>query len=579
MACRFSRLRNSKRGGALAISMLFFVLVAIAGAAMLSISSVHRLQTVRNGIDVRLMIAAEAGIETVRGRFTVVPDIQEDWTALLPTPGWNEIERLSINGMNVTVEAQPVGGPSVPTARVRSTAVAGAKSRTVEYTIKVATFSDYAVFNADSGMSTLGPDYKGVGNLYFAGNVNIPNSGAQLFGKSHMVGSIVQGYGPGNNPGTGQPWNYHFPIEPPAQNQPPIPIPTWAAPWDSLENVARSPIGHFWAENTLAIELTGTTYTRYYVERVAANGNMYGAASGNDWLLLSSAVSVAPGARLRTTTPTPGNEYRLAQQTGIPIPDEGIIYVATGSVSAVNPSRLGVVQSDSTSGTNTWVQPTNWASNASAATVPATVGSDYDIVRNNGMPGDPFAKVLLLWGNLDDRRVSIACDHKIVLADKISYQSLLDNPQWRIFHGDGLSGKQSPGALGFKEMLGVMSREDSMLTPTWWRPVLPSQAPGVTAGDIIPGHFPADAYPMDGVIYASYDTRPHRHRNNLSVGEFWGHGGLIAGGSYAAGMGNHFRVRNYHWDFRLALTTPPYFLRAYNVSAIFLPGTWRTYEN
>jgi hypothetical protein len=29
----------------------------------------------------------------------------------------------------------------------------------------------------------------------------------------------------------------------------------------------------------------------------------------------------------------------------------------------------------------------------------------------------------------------------------------------------------------------------------------------------------------------------------------------------------------------LALTTPPYFLRAYNVSAVFLPGTWRTYEN
>jgi hypothetical protein len=43
-------------------------------------------------------------------------------------------------------------------------------------------------------------------------------------------------------------------------------------------------------------------------------------------------------------------------------------------------------------------------------------------------------------------------------------------------------------------------------------------------------------------------------------------------------LGDHFKVRNYHWDYRLELTTPPYFLRAYNASAVFLPGTWRTYD-
>ncbi len=581
MAIRFSRLRSSKRGGALAISMLFFVLVAIAGAALLSISGYHRIQTVRNGIDVRLMIAAEAGVESVRGRFTVVPNIQEDWTALLPTNGWNTIETMTINGIGVTVEARPIGGPSVPTARVRSTAVSGTKTRSVEYTIKVATFSDYAVFNAGSSTSTLGANYKGVGNLYFGGDVDIPNTGAQIFGSSYMEGSVVQNYGPGNNGTTGQPWTYHFPIEPPAEEQPNIPIPVWAAPWDSVRDVARSNLGHYYAENTLAIRLDGITYTRWYVERVpSGTGNMLtGTSSPNlpvEWLNLNSATTPPIEQRFRTRSSLGGN-YFLRMQTGIPIPDEGVIYVRTGSVSSTAtghfpPSMLGVQIADSLSGTNSWVQPTNWDDNATTST-----GSDRNIVRNNGMSGDPYARVLLLWGQLTDRRVSIACDHKIILADTIRYTNLL--PQWRIFHGDGRNGKESPGALGFKEMLGVMGREDVHLTPTWWRRVSSTLVPGETAGDLIPGHHPTDAYPMDGVFFSVYDTRPHRFYSGQPWGEFWGHGGLIAGGSYAAGMGDHFKVRNYHWDFRLALTTPPYFLRAYNASAVFLPGTWRTYEN
>ena len=163
--------RAGNKGGALASAMLFFVVVTVAGAALLSISMQHRLQIVRHGIDVRLMIAAEAGIESVRGRFTVVPQIQEDWASLVPGTGWNNIDSMTVNGIPVTVEARSIGGASVPTARVRSTAIAGSRRRTVEYTIKVATFSDYAVFNAGSGDSTLGVNYKGVGNLYFGGDV------------------------------------------------------------------------------------------------------------------------------------------------------------------------------------------------------------------------------------------------------------------------------------------------------------------------------------------------------------------------------------------------------------------------
>jgi hypothetical protein len=341
-----------------------------------------------------------------------------------------------------------------------------------------------------------------------------------------------------------------------------------------VRDVARSTVGHCFAENTLAIELTATTYTRYYVERVPnGTGNMQ---PGTNWLNLDSGVTLAPQLRLRTTT-SPTGEWFLRAQPGIPIPDEGVIYVMDDSVSAnaaggLIPSMLGVPLSDSQSGANNWLQSTNWAGNNSVASNSA----DRAIVRNNGMPGDPDAKVLLFWGRLDDRRVSIACDHKIILADTISYQSLLDNPRWRIFHNDGLNGKQSPGALGFKEMLGVMGREDVHMTPTWWRRINPANAPGATPGDAIPGHIPTDAFPLDGVFFSIYDTRPHRTANGM--GEFWGHGGLIAGGNYASGMSPTFQIRNYHWDYRLELTTPPYFLRAYNASAVFLPGTWRTYD-
>ncbi len=572
--------RKSRRGGALAIAMMFFVLITIAGTALLSISGYQRLQTIANGIDVRLMIAAEAGIESVRGRFTVVPVIQEDWQQLLPTAGWNEIETLTVNGINVVVEARPIGGPSVPTARIRSTAGSGTKTRTVEYTIKVATFSDYAVFNASNETSTLGIDYKGVGNLYFGGDVDVPNTGAQIFGKSHIVGEVLQGYGPGNNSDTGQAWDYHFPIEPPGEDENAIPIPVWAAPWTALENVARGTNGHLWAENTLGIQLTGTTYTRYYVERVSGNGNF---PSGTNWLDIDSSKTSStfgPAQRIRTVSSTSGNNWRLRVETGIPIPDEGVIFVKTLPVTTANPTMAGTARLDAASGTNGWTQPTDWGNNSfQGPTGGSWRGTDLNIVRKNGTLGTSSNKVLLLWGWLEDRRVSIGCEHKIILADTISYRTLQNNPQYRIFHGDGVNGKQSPGALGFKEMLGVMSREDCHLTPTWWRPVPSTQVPGATTGDLIPGHHPTDAFPMDGVFFAVADTRPHRFIDGNTRGEFWGHGGLIAGGSYAAGMGNHFRVRNYHWDYRLALTTPPFFLRAYNASAVFLPGTWRTYDS
>ncbi|MCL4731252.1 MAG: hypothetical protein KJ044_12545, partial [Planctomycetes bacterium] len=130
-------LRRARRGGALAAAMLFMILVTVAGTALLSMSVISRKSIVRNGVDVRLMIAAEAGIETMRGRFTLIQGIQDDWS-WLNTATWTTVGTPVVNGTTVTVQALSVGGPSVPTARMRSMASASGRTRVIEYHIKVA---------------------------------------------------------------------------------------------------------------------------------------------------------------------------------------------------------------------------------------------------------------------------------------------------------------------------------------------------------------------------------------------------------------------------------------------------------
>lgn len=551
-------LRRSKRGGALAAAMLFMIMVTVAGTALLSMSVINRTSIVRNGVDVRLMIAAEAGIETMRGRFTLIQGVQDDWT-WLNTATWTNVGTPVVNGTPVTVEALSVGGPSVPTARMRAIASASGRTRVIEYHIKVATFSDYAVFTGDPG--TLGANYKCVGNLYGAGNMYIPYTGAQLLGEVTLVGTISHT--------NGQAWNYTFPLSNPLQNQAAIPFPTWAAPWTSIEALSESlyPPGsdHHWAENTLEIVFNGTQYTRHFVRRTA-NGTGNGTVpTGTGWLNISTGVTSYGNASLNNA------DYVYASET-LDIPDEGVIYVSSGTAQSIYSTK-------DTTGANT----NNFTQTRFASNFTAWGGSDTDIVDSNYVHGT--TPILLLSGRIDNRRVSIGCDHKIVIRNPIVYQELLDNPGYRRFWADGVNGKESAGALGFKEMLGVMSQNDIHPAVTWWSNLNTLYgAGGVTdaVGEYLPTHYPADTTSMDGVYLALGHTAPVRHYGYASGsgprGEHWLHGGLIAQGSYGGGLGNSFYRRNYDWDYRMRLTCPPYFLRAYNTSAVYIPGTWRTYE-
>jgi len=555
-------LRRNRRGGALAAAMLFMILVTVAGTALISMSVITRKSIVRNGVDVRLMIAAEAGIETMRGRFTLIQGVQDDW-GWLNTSTWTNVGTPSINGTLVTVDALSVGGPSVPTARMRASATASGRTRVIEYHIKVATFSDYAVFTGDPG--TLGQNYKCVGNLYGAGNMYVPYTGAQLLGEVSLVGTISHT--------NGEAWNYTFPLSNPLQNQAVIPFPTWAAPWTELEALSESLYApgadHHFAENTIEIVFTGTTYTRYFVRRTATGTGDGTVPTGTGWLNIANGATSYADASLNNTS------YVLDSET-LNIPDEGVIYIRSGTAKSIYATK-------DTTGANT----NNFTQTRFASNLTAWGGSDTDIVDSNYSHGT--TPLLLLSGRIDNRRVSVACDHKIVVRNPIVYQSLLTNPGYRRFWADGVNGKESAGALGFKEMIGVMSKNDIHPAVTWWSSLstLHGGSPGVTdiVGEYLPGHYPLDTTSMDGVYLALGHTAPIRNLG-LTIGvaspswrgEHWLHGGLIAQGSYGGGLGNTFTRRNYDWDYRMRLTCPPYFLRAYNTSAVYIPGTWRTYE-
>jgi hypothetical protein len=482
--------RTSRKGSALAAAMLFFVTITIAATALLSISAIHRIQIVRSGIDVRLMIAAEAGIETVRGRFTLIPDIQDDWSALLPTTGWNNIGGpLNINGIDVQVQARPIGGPSVPRARIRSIATANERNRVVEYTIQVASFADYALYFGATNTVSIGSYFKMVGNIYARGSINVHNRpGVEFFGNVQTSGSVM------NYPD----YNYNFKRGYEA-NHPIVTIPSAAYGMDPMYNAA-SDSGTVYYRNTMAITFDGDEFIRTYRHRMSGVGNNYN-----------------------------HNEYEIRTQR-LDVPDESVIYISSDYPPA---------------GEDTYAGP-------------------------NRAPGNNI-QPLALSGVLDWARVTVACEHQIDIVDTLSYQSLLDNPDLRRFPN-----KESAGALGFREMLGVYSDDNIEFEVTAWSALPASQRVDDIAG-FDEGHLPLQ-YTLDGVFMGRNSAaRSGGAGTNTGNKELWLTGGIINGDNPTTALAASFGRRNYDTDYRLRETLPPYFLRAYGASANMIRGTWRTY--
>jgi hypothetical protein len=173
-----------------------------------------------------------------------------------------------------------------------------------------------------------------------------------------------------------------------------------------------------------------------------------------------------------------------------------------------------------------------------------------------------------LFGTLADRRVTVACEYDISVTGNVAYRSLLNNPSLRRF-----ANKTSAGALAFKDMLGVISATDIDFKTTLWSPLIAAQEVSNIAGDT--GH-ENNQYCLDGVFMGMTSARRVVAQSPTDR-ELWVCGGIINGNFPSTQFGDTFERRNYDWDGRLAQTTPPYFLRAYNVSATQVKGTWRSY--
>ncbi|MCZ7608252.1 MAG: hypothetical protein M5U25_19850 [Planctomycetota bacterium] len=486
-------LNHSRRGSVLEAAMLLFVVIAVAGMALLSMSMITRMGMVRASYDVRLLIAAEAGLETMRGRFTLVPGVQDDWSSLVPSSGWNDVGgQLEINGLRVQVQAMPLGYPGVTHARLRGIAYgAFERNRVVEYKIQAANFADYALFFGSRNTTLIGSYFKCVGDFYARGSINLANQpGIEFFGSVDTSERVLNYVDYVYNFKKG--FTEHAPI---------VTIPPEAYGLAPMRTAAAASGTLFYA-NTISLQLVGQQFIRTFEYRFTGTGTNYNP-----------------------------NHYEVRTEQ-LEIPDNSVIYIDSDR------APVGV---DSWGAT---AQTANYASH-----------NELD-----------------LWGVLDFKRVTIACEHDVRITDNVSYQTLLDNPNLRRF-----TEKTSEQALAYREMLGVLSNRNTTFETILWTP-LPDYAdvvddPSRDPPDI--GHF-INQYSLDGV-YMGVDKAARGAIGPGTSRELWVCGGIINGDYPSTALASNFDRRNYDTDYRLKFTTPPYFMKAYGESANMIRGTWRTY--
>lgn len=507
-------LRATRKGGVLPAAMVFMIIVMVAGTVLLSVSTIHRLDIVRNGVDVRLMISAEAAAETQRGKFTLLAGVQDDWS-WVSTTGWTDLGTVSVNGQPVQTQAKLVSGNSVPRARIRARASASGRTRVVEQTIRVASFSDYALYSGSAADAPIGANFKMYGPFYSRGNINLlGNPGIEFFGETTTSGTVT-----GNNPAN---WAYNFkqgvdmyapPISIPPAAYGSAPVRTRAqALGTSYAGSSNFPqwnvpsAGFLFYRNTVRLTfnqfssggVNGTQVTRSYYRRNSGSGGSYSAG-----------------------------EYSLQTEvTTLPQNEEIVLYVDTDQ------APLGY---------DTWS---------------GTVRNYY-----------PDPGYVELSGTIRNARITVYSEKDVRIINNVSYYSNLQNPSYR-----QPANKQGAGALGFTEMLGICAEDEVDFYFGSFTPLHSGDTGWVTGGK-------ANQYILDAVFMgttsASLASTPP---TSYDTSEMWLCGGIINTNYHTTGFGAYFNPRHYDWDYRLQTTTPPYFLRAYNTTAVFVPGSWRTWE-
>lgn len=485
--------RAHKKAYMLGTAMMFFVLVTVAGGAMLSMSQINRMAQVRRGADVRLLLAAEAGIESVRGRFTLVAGVQDDWSTLVPGPGWTNLGgQMNINGIQVQAQGRPIGDPSTPQARIRAIAYGTNTNRVVEYHIQAANFADYALYFGATNTVGIGENFKMVGNFYSKGSVNLSNrSGIEFFGDVDSSEKVLN-Y-------TDYAYNFKKGF---TRYAPVVTIPPSAYGLDVMRSAAEAS-GTLFYSNTLSIKLQGQQFIRTFEYRFKGTGSNY---KHNDHMVMTEVLD---------------------------IPDNSVIYIDSGKAPT---------------GVDTYSFQSNRANQASNG--------------NLGLEGT------LIW-----KRVTIACEHEIDITNNVSYQTLLNTPNYRRF-----TEKKSNAATNYREMLGVLSATHiNFMCPDWND--LPSSSKVINDATRNPPDIGHEyyQYSLDGV-FMGVESAKRGKNGNSNNRELWVCGGIINGNHPNTELSGNYDRRNYDTDYRLQKTTPPYFLKAYGESANMIIGTWRTYK-
>lgn len=559
--------RTARRGSILMVSMGFVVAVSLAGTILLSLSYIHQTEMQSKALSVRMMAAAEAGIESKRGRFTLISGVQDDWLTLLPVAGWNNIDgAMTINGMSVQVQAMPTGSFSVPKARIRGVVTTLGRRLAVEYEVKVASFSEFSVFSGGPGVYNPGTNYKTVGNHYSAGGLNFSYTGVEFWGRTRYTGTIG---GP----------NYLQPVPTgPYFDRAPEAVPLISVPADAynfgiLQTRAQA-LNFVFHENTIAIRFNGNgTFTRTFVRRRATGtaGDNGSIPASNAWV--TTGTTPATGGAIISANLT--NAFYDVATEDLAIQPETVIYVMEGTAGTADiqaGAPVGALNSyvqpfhQTTSYTTGWWGPSQPTTARKLLLVSGTLGGSSPTVRD---------------------RVTLTAAGLImpVVRDCICYDTLLRNPSLR-----AQPNKQSAAALAMGEMFGLLSATDVNFATQWWNPL--STAGYTPAGGYLPAYTGATQVPVSGSGWgATSGTQYAFDGTYMAVGtsgpgwaadlwlELWLCGGNIGGYACNAGFGNIFRgSRHYDWDWRMNDTTPPYFLRAYNVSAAYIAGTWRSYE-
>ncbi|MCC6572652.1 MAG: hypothetical protein IT462_02570 [Planctomycetes bacterium] len=607
------KLRSRKRGSAVAVAMSMFILVSAGGTAFLATNFQYNLQVASKGIDMRLYNAAEAGIETCRGQFTLIAGAQDDWSLLFdssnPTTVWKQVgSTLTINGASVVVSCKALTVGAVPKARLRSIATIAGRQRAVEQDIKIATFSDYALYYNKTSDLSLAANFTCWGPLMCRASINCnDNTGIQF-----NYGGVFTGGTVNNEGGSPYYWNpSQYPKE--GYSVPEINPSTVSLAVPRTKAVTTNTLYY---QNTFEIEFTGSTYIRRYWKRTSTttgtinpppataaklpgeSGYPASPSSSNDDFELynnsTGAVLPAYVSGSGTRYPSSGSDihYIVATET-VTIPDEGVIYLDSDSPSVEGYISIGgglyqgAVDSDAQNTNpakvvNYYVQPIMDTSSNGGDNDCLSGGRRIDDASSPLDPGDSdfnYFPCVLVKGTISGgKRVTLAAEGNVIISNCIKYQSLLDTPEAR-----RSTNKTGSSATSFSEMLGINSNSRIWLRTRWWDPLPTASEVNSISGDT---HY-NNQFCMDG-SYFGYDrvsiasgseagsTAPNSLGNSWSSTEYWVCGGLLNGGEQQSSMGS-FTRRNYDWDYRLATTTPPYFLRAYNLPAARLSFTWRTY--